>query len=106
MYGVKLLDKKSTIDLMQMLDLNETIDQLARANTVCWYGHVLRKDKNNFLRRALDIKVKWTRKKVRPMKTRLRAVADQSRKVEMNACDANKRPRCRIGVNAICSKMR
>ena len=55
--GVKLMDKKSTKDLMKMLDLNETIDQLAKADSVSWYGHVLRKDKNNFLRRALDFKV-------------------------------------------------
>ena len=34
-------------DLMQILDLNETIDQLEKANSVGWYGHVLRKDKNN-----------------------------------------------------------
>ena len=27
MCGVKLMDKKSTKDLMQMLDLNETVDQ-------------------------------------------------------------------------------
>ena len=63
MCGVKLMDKKLTKDPMQILDLNETIDQLAKANSVHWYGHVLRKDKNNFLRRALDIKVKGTRKK-------------------------------------------
>ena len=49
MCGVKLMDVKSMKDLIQMTDLNETIDQLARANTVRWYGHVLRKDKNNFL---------------------------------------------------------
>ena len=52
------MDKKSTNDLMQMLDLNKAIDQLVKANSVCWYGHVLRKDKNNILRRALDFKVK------------------------------------------------
>ena len=38
MCGVKLMDKKSTKDLMWMLDLNETIDQLVRANSVRWYG--------------------------------------------------------------------
>ena len=54
MCGVKLINKKSTKDVMQMLDLNEAIDQLAKANSVCWYGNVLRKDKYNFLRRALD----------------------------------------------------
>ena len=58
--GVKLIDKKSTKDLMLMLDLNETIDQLAIANSVRWYGHVLRKDKNNFQRMALDLRLKGT----------------------------------------------
>ena len=36
---VKLMDKKLTKDLMQMLNLIETIDQLAKANNVRWYGH-------------------------------------------------------------------
>ena len=49
--------KKSTKDLMKMLDLNETIDQLAKSSSVRWYGHVLRKDMNNFLRRTLNFKV-------------------------------------------------
>ena len=76
--GVKLADKNLTIDLMQMLALDETIDQLAKANSAHWYEHVLRKDKNNFLRRALHLKVKWTRKKCRPTKTLIKAVVKQS----------------------------
>ena len=39
--GVKLVDKKLTNDLMQMLDLDEIIDQLTKVH---WYGHVLRND--------------------------------------------------------------
>ena len=62
------MDKKLTKDLIQMLDLNETIDQLAKANIVHWYGHILRKDKSNILRRTLDFKVKWTMKRGRPKK--------------------------------------
>ena len=81
MCGAKLMDMKSTKDPMHMLDLNETIDQLTRANCIRWYGHVLRKDENNFLRRALDPNVNGTRKGDRPMKTWLRAVMEQSRKV-------------------------
>ena len=64
MHGVKLMGKKSTKDHMKMLDLNETTNQLVKANSVRWYGHALRKDKNNFLRRALDLKVKSTMKRV------------------------------------------
>ena len=48
MGGVKLVDNKFKKYLMQMLDLYETIDQLAKANSVCWCGHVLRKDKKTF----------------------------------------------------------
>ena len=54
MCGVKLMDKKSTKDLMQVLGSNETID----LNSIRWYVHVLIKDKNNFLRGALDFKGK------------------------------------------------
>ena len=57
------MDKKLTKDLMQMLHLTETICHMARANSIHWYGHVLRKDKNSFLRRALDLNVKGTMKK-------------------------------------------
>ena len=54
----KLIDRKSTNDLMQALDLNESIDQLAKANSVRWYGHILRKNEKNFLRKNLDYKVR------------------------------------------------
>ena len=85
MCGVKLKDKKSTIDLMQILYLNEAINQLAKANCVRWFGHVLRKDEKNFLRRSLDFNVKGTRKRVRPKNTWLKAIVQQSRKVWLTA---------------------
>ena len=42
---------------MLMLGLNEVISQLAMANSVCWCGHVLRRDDDHVLRRALDFEV-------------------------------------------------
>ena len=100
------MDKKSTKHPMQMLDLNETIDQLAKANSIRWHGHVLRKDKNNFLIRALDLRVRGTRKMGRPKKTWLIAVVEQSRNVGLNVGDANNRSRWRLGVNTISRMMR
>ena len=41
-----------------MLGLNEAIDQLAMANSVCWYVHVMRREDSHVLRRALDFEVK------------------------------------------------
>jgi len=44
-----------------MLGLQDTVDKLARADGVCWYGHGLRKDKGDVLRRASDFKVNGRR---------------------------------------------
>ena len=30
------------------------LDQLAMANSVCWYGHVLKKEDGHVMRRAFD----------------------------------------------------
>ena len=46
-----------------MMDLSETIDQLAIANSVRWYGHVLRREDGHVLRRALDSEVEGQGKK-------------------------------------------
>ena len=64
--GVKIVDTRMTKALIQMKNMSEANEQLSKAIIVRWYEQVLRKDKNNFLRRALDIKVKGTRKRCRP----------------------------------------
>ena len=67
--GVQLKDRKSSIDLMFKLGFNEAIDQLAMANNVRWYGHVLRREDGHILRRVLDFEVEGQRKKGRPKRT-------------------------------------
>ena len=42
MCDVKLVDKRNTKELMDMLGLKETADKLARVNSVRWNGHILR----------------------------------------------------------------
>ena len=56
--GVQLNDRKRSTDLIFMLGLNETIDRLAMANSVCRYGHVLRCEDGHVLGRALDFWLK------------------------------------------------
>ena len=65
MCGVQLRDRIRSADLMFMLDLRETIDQLSMANSVRWYCHVLRRKDGHVLRRALDFEVEGQRKKGR-----------------------------------------
>ena len=55
--GVQLKDRKISTDLMFMLCLHETIDQLAMASNVYWYGHVLRRMGGHVLRRAFHFEV-------------------------------------------------
>ena len=52
MCGAKLMEKQRTGDLMEMLELKETVVQMAKANGVRWYGHVLRRDDGHVLRKA------------------------------------------------------
>ena len=54
MCGVQLKDRKRSTDLMFMLSLKETMDHLAMASCVHWYGQVLRRENGHILRRALD----------------------------------------------------
>ena len=42
MCGVQLKDKSGTKNLMFMFGLNETMNQLVVANSVCWSNYVLR----------------------------------------------------------------
>ena len=69
MCGAKLMEKKRTEDLMEMLGLKETVVQMAKANGVRWYGDVLRRDDGHVLRKALEFEVKGKKKRGRPKKT-------------------------------------
>ena len=66
MCGVQLIERKISTDLIFMLGLKETMDHLAMANSVRWYGHVLWREDGYVLRRTLDFEVEGHRKKGRP----------------------------------------
>ena len=46
---------------MEMLGLKETVVQMANANRVRWYEHVLRRDDGHVLRKAFEVKGKRTK---------------------------------------------
>ena len=45
MCHVKLVDKRNTVELMDMLELKEAADKLAKENGMRWYGCILRQPK-------------------------------------------------------------
>ena len=70
-----------SMDLMLMLCFSETMDQLAIANSVRWYDHVLRSENCHVLRRALDFEVEGQRKEGSLKRTWKREVEEESVKV-------------------------
>ena len=57
-----MMEKKRTEDPAEVLRLKETVVQIAKANGVRWYWHVLRRDDGHVLRKALEFEVKGKRK--------------------------------------------
>ena len=78
MFGVQLKDRKRSMDLMFMLSFNETMYQFTMANSVHWYGHVLRREDGHVLRRVLEFEVEGQRKKRRQKRTWKKQVDEES----------------------------
>ena len=74
---------------MEILGLKETVDQVAKADGVRWYRHVLRRDDGLVLRIALEFEVKGKRKRGR------------SKSVGLEKGDALNQVRWRVGVGEI-----
>ena len=101
MCGAKLMEKKRTGDLMEMLGLKETVVQLAKANGVRWYDHVLRRDDGHLLRKVLEFEVRGKRKRGRPKKTWKTQVEKESKSMGLEEKDAMNQARWRKGVREI-----
>ena len=54
---------------MSLLGLNNTLDGIARASGVRWYGHVLKSGNGEVFRKALDFEVAGRRGRGRPNMT-------------------------------------
>ena len=78
---------------MLVLALDEVMYLLAMANSVHWYGHILRL--------ALVFEVEGQRKKERPKKTWKKQVEEESVKVGLRREDALCCSKWSVGVNRI-----
>ena len=85
---------------MEMLGLKETIDRLATASGIKWYGHVLRRDNDIVLMVALDLEVNGRRKRGRP-KAWKKQVEEETKKIGLKKEDALRRDKWRDGERAI-----
>ena len=63
MLGIKLIDRKNTKELMQILGITVLIERTLRAAAVRWCGHVLRREEDDILKEAMGFEVIEKRKK-------------------------------------------
>ena len=73
---------------MEMLGLKKTLDRMAKANGVRWYGHVIRRDDDNILKKAMMLEVNGKRKQGRPKMTGGRE-CEGSRVEDRGSCTSN-----------------
>ena len=100
-YGQKVVDRKTNEEQIGMLGLKETIDRLATANGVRWYGHVLRRNDDSVLRVDLDLEVSGKRKRGRLKKTWKNQLKEETERIGLKKEDALNRDKWRDGVRAI-----
>ena len=81
MCGVKLVDRKNAEELMEMLGLKKTLDRMAKSNGVRWYGHVIRGEDDNILKKAMMMEVNGQRKRGRPKMTWKRQMEESVKKL-------------------------
>ena len=85
--------------------MKETAVQMAKANGVRWYGHVLKRDDGHVLRQVLEFEVRGKRKGGRPKKTWKTQVEKESKSVGLEKNDALNRARWRVGVTEIAAEV-
>ncbi len=56
MCGVSLRERKTNDELRKMMGIEPVIDAVKR-NRLRWFGHVLRKDESDWLRRVMEMNV-------------------------------------------------
>ena len=106
MYKVKVIEKRTSQELMSLLSLKDTLDGLARVSQVRWYGHVLRKDKDDVLRRPLDFEVAGKREGGQSNMMWKKQVEEHTNQIGLKKGDAIDRAKWRDGVYELSRNMR
>jgi len=100
MCGVKLQDRVPSKKLRGRLELGDIISVL-QLNRLRWYGHLLRKEDNDWVKKCMEYKVEGTRPRDRPKKTCREILKKDCRARGLNMEDAMCRSRWRKQIGMI-----
>ena len=68
MCGVKLKDTLPSKKMRERLGVDDII-LILQQNRLCWYGHVLRKDDDDWVKKCMEYEVEGSRPRGRPKRT-------------------------------------
>ena len=88
MCSVKLVDKRNTEELMDMLGLKEAADNPVRTTDIRWYVHVLRRLEKDVLMKAMVHEVNGKREQGRPRMKRREQVEGNMKRIGLEKKDA------------------
>ena len=78
---------------MDMLGIKESLDRMVKASSIQWFGHVLRKEDENVIVKALNFEVSGNKGRARPKQTWKKQVENEIKKNGLgkeDACDRTK----------------
>jgi len=87
MCGVTLQDRVPSKGLREILGLDDIISVLQQ-NRLQWYGHVLRKEDNDWMKKCMEYEVEGARQRGRPKKTWREIVEKDCQARKLNREDA------------------
>jgi len=85
--GIKLKDRVPSKELRERLGLDDIILVL-QENRLRWYGHMLRKEDNDWVRKCMEYEVEGARPRGRPKKTWTVIVKKDCQAHKLNRQDA------------------
>ena len=80
--------------MRERLDIDD-IALVLQQNRLRWYGHVLRKDADDWVKKCMEYEVEGPRPRRRPKKTWREVVREDCQARKMNKVDAMDRCKCR-----------
>ena len=98
MFSVKLTDKKTNVELRESMRV-ENVRSVIRRRRLRWYGHVMRKSEDNWVKKCLEIDVVGVKPRGRPKKSWMEVVAGDMSRLGLKDDDAQSRVTWRSVIN-------
>lgn len=101
MCGVRLRDRKRSVDLQRMMGVDEDIVTIVVRSRLRWYGHVKRRDEDSGIRRVLEMEVSGAMPRGRPKLDWEGLVKRNLKDYGLNERDCWDRDKWRVGVSHV-----